>query len=179
MKLKTRLSKKIRLGFDLDGVIVDKPRLVPKSLLERLFKGSQKGLNYRFPGNGLEQVIRRLSHFYLFRPPLKGNIKVIRKIKRKRRTVLYLISSRYFFLEKETRIWLKKRKIDDLFDGFILNLKNEQPHLFKERMIKKLKLDYYFEDDPLIVGYLKSRIKKTRIFLVKNDGEEALLKLGD
>ena len=51
-------------------------------------------------------------------------------------------------------------------------MKNEQPHLFKEKMIKKLQLDYFFDDDPLSYDYLKNKIKSTKFYLVKGNDEE-------
>ncbi|NCO88386.1 hypothetical protein GW881_00520, partial [Candidatus Roizmanbacteria bacterium] len=37
------------------------------------------------------------------------------------------------------------------------NSKNEQPHIFKEKMIKKLNLDIYVEDNWDIVNYLEKK----------------------
>jgi len=155
--------KKIRLAFDLDGILVDKPPLIPKKLLERLFKGKQKGLHYRFPETKIEQSIRKISHFYLFRPPIKKNIILLKKLARNRKYDLYLVSSRYSFLEKETRAWLKKKKINQCFNQVILNLNNQQPHLFKEKQIEKFKIGIYLEDDPLITDYLEKNLPHVKV----------------
>jgi len=163
------VKKSLCLGFDLDGVLADKPPLIPKKWLEYLFRGSQKNrLHYRYPKTKLEIWIRKLSHFYLFRPPIKKNIEFIKKLKGQDYK-LYLISSRYSFLKKETMVWLKKRKLDNVFEKVFINKENEQPHLFKGKIIKKLGLDYYFEDDLQIVDYLKSKISQTRIKLINRD----------
>ena len=158
--------KIIRIGFDLDGVLVDKPPLIPKKWLEYLFRGrSKNGLHYRYPKTKLEIWIRKLSHFYLFRPPLKENIKFIKKLK-KQKHELYIISGRYSFLEKETKVWLKKRRLSSLFKKVFINLKGEQPYLFKERVIRQLKLDCYFEDDGDTVNFLRLKFRN-KIFWVK------------
>lgn len=167
---------KIRLGFDFDGVLVDKPPFIPQKFLEWLFKGGQEGLHYHFPQSQLAQTIRRFSHFYLLRPPLKKNIAFIKKLAQDKKYQLFLISSRYSFLEKETNTWLKKRGIINSFKEIYLNLKNNQPHLFKEKIIKDLKLDYYFEDDPLIANYLGQKLKKTRVCLIDSLDREELVK---
>lgn len=167
---------KKRVGFDLDGIIIDKPPLIPKKLIEWFFRGSQENLNYRFPKTKIEQLIRKFSHFYLFRPPIKKNIALIKKIHQQKKHDLYLVSSRYSFLQKETQFWLKKRKIDGLFEKIYLNTEDSQPHLFKEKKLKRLELDFYFEDDELIVDYLDRKLKNIQIFLVDDRGKHGLLK---
>ena len=159
--------KIIRIGFDLDGVIVGKPPLVPKGLIEFLVKKpANSSLHFRFPKSCLEQYARKFSHFYLFRPPLRQNINFINKKLNSKKYELYVVSGRYSFLTAETDRWLKKRGLGNLFKAVFINLGNEQPHLFKERIIKELNLDYFFEDDPDTVVYLGKKISRTKTFLV-------------
>jgi glycosyltransferase involved in cell wall biosynthesis/uncharacterized HAD superfamily protein len=161
--------KIIKIGFDLDGVIVGKPPLVPKGLIEFLTKKpANSSLHFRFPKSLFEQYVRKFSHFYLFRPPLQQNINFIKKLNSKKHE-LYVISGRYSFLTVETDRWLKKRGLGNFFKAVFINLGNEQPHLFKERIIKELNLDYFFEDDEEVVNYLKS--KGVSAFLIKKDGD--------
>ncbi|MFC1624811.1 hypothetical protein ACFL15_00305 [Patescibacteria group bacterium] len=169
--------KKIRVGLDFDGVIVNKPPLVSKKMIEKLFKGGKKGLHWRIPSSELEQFIRKLSHFYLFRPPFKKNLELVKELGEKENIEVYLITSRYSFLEKETYRWLKKRKINDVFSKYILNLKDQQPHIFKKEALKELNLDYYFDDDPLIVDFLGKEIKDLKVFYVTEDGDKNLRKV--
>jgi len=157
--------KKIKIAFDLDGVIIDKPPLVPKKLIEWLFRGFKKnGLHYRFPHSKIEQRIRKFSHYYLFRPPIKKNIEFIKKLAKEKKYELYVISGRYSFLKEETEKWLKKRKIDSIFKQVFINLSNEQPHLFKEKKLKEIKAEIFVDDDYLIVNYLTDKISDCRIF---------------
>lgn len=149
------METKIKVAFDLDGVIIDKPPLIPKGWLEWLFRGGKKnGLHYRFPKFKIEQAIRKLSHFYLLRPPIKQNLEFIKELAEDKKYELYIISGRYSFLEKETEVWLEKRKIKDLFKGVFLNLKDEQPHLFKEEVLKQVKPEVFVDDDGLLADYL-------------------------
>ncbi|MBU1132648.1 hypothetical protein KKG08_00025 [Patescibacteria group bacterium] len=168
---------KIRVGFDFDGVIVNKPPLISKKLVEKLFKGCRKGLHYRFPGFKIEQLIRKLSHFYLFRPPFRKNLELIKELGKKEGYELYLVTSRYSFLESETYNWIKKRGLNNIFSKYILNTKDEQPHIFKKETLKKLNLDYYFEDDPLIVKYLGEEVGRLKVLLVTKDGDKNLRKM--
>ena len=162
--------KNIKIAFDLDGVLADKPPLVPKALLEYLFRGGTKrDLHYRYPRARLEISLRKLSHFYLFRPPIKRNIALLRRVKEAGAKV-YLVSSRYSFLEKETKIWLKKRGLANIFEKVFLNLKDEQPHLFKEKVLRGIEPDFYLEDDQLVVDYLKRKIS-SRLILIKKGGK--------
>lgn len=158
-------AKNLKIAFDLDGVIVDKPPLVPKALLERLFKGGGSNkLHYHFPHSLLEQFIRKLSHFYILRPPIKNNISFIKEIAKNGQYELYVVSGRYSFLEKETETWLEKRKLKGLFKNIYLNKGNEQPHLFKEKILKEIKPDIFIDDDEAIVDYLCHKIKGSRIY---------------
>ena len=47
-------------------------------------------------------------------------------------------------------------------------MKNEQPHIYKERMIKKLKLEVFIDDDKPLLNYLKKRIKKVDLVYVSD-----------
>jgi hypothetical protein len=155
------------LAFDLDGVLINKPPFIPKKVLEYLFRGCKKnGLCYRFPSTKTEQLIRQLSHYYLLRPPIAENILFLQKLASQQKFQLYLISSRYSFLHSTTIYWLKKRQIKKLFTKIILNKKNEQPHLFKEKQLKKIKPKAYFEDDSAIAGYLGRKLTQIKVIQV-------------
>jgi hypothetical protein len=164
LKIKSGKKKITRIGFDFDGILVNKPPLMPKQILEFLFKGPGRDLHYRFPNLRAEQTIRQISHHYYFRPPIKKNLKLIKKIAGNKKHRLYLISSRYSFLKKQTHRWLKRNQVKNLFTEVFFNLEDEQPHLFKEKMIKKLKVDLYVDDDYLIVDYLTKKIPDVKIF---------------
>jgi hypothetical protein len=159
------MAKSVKIAFDLDGVIVDKPPLIPKKVLEWLFRGNVgHQLHYRFPGTKIEQIVRKLSHFYLLRPPIRENIAFVNEIARKPEYELYIVSGRYSFLKPETEKWLEKRKINHLFKMIYLNLTDDQPHLFKERKLKELKADIFVDDDEVLCDYLAQKLKATKIF---------------
>lgn len=157
----------IKIGIDLDGVIVDKPFFVPKKLIEWLFRAHHNhGKKYRIPKWPLEILIRKKSHHWLLRPPIKKNLEVLKKIIRQDLATVYIISGRYRFLNNETKAWFKKNKLEDLFKSAYINKKNLQPHLFKEKMVKKLGISHFFDDDPIVVHHLKAKIKRLNCYLV-------------
>lgn len=175
---------KIKIAFDLDGVIIDKPPLIPKKLIERLFRGgNHNGLHYRYPRSKLEQRIRKISHYYLFRPPIGKNIKFIKSLASENKYDLYIISGRFSFLKKETNIWLEKRKIKDLFRKIYINLDDEQPHLFKEQVLRELKPNVFIDDDWLLADYLAEKISPCKIYCFSLGGgickKAKLLKKGE
>ncbi|MGI5826000.1 MAG: hypothetical protein ACOX50_01155 [Patescibacteria group bacterium] len=159
------MNKKIKVAFDLDGVLVDKPPLISKAVIEWLFRGHKsQRLYYRFPTKKVEQLIRKASHFYLLRPPIGENIKFVQKLAQSDQYELYVVSGRYSFLKGETEQWLKKRKVKDCFRQIFINLENMQPHLFKEKILKQIKPDIFVDDDFLLVEYLKRKVKIDKMF---------------
>jgi len=168
------MDNKIKIAFDLDGVIIDKPPLIPKKLLEYLFRGNTdvNNLHYRYPKTKLEIVIRKISHFYLFRPPIKQNIDYIKNLAKNSKYELYIVSARYSFLKNETAYWLKKRGINHLFKKVVINLENKQPHLYKEELLKEIGPIVFVDDDWLLADYLVAKKIHTKIYCLpgRNSG---------
>lgn len=161
-------KKIIKVGVDLDGVIIGKPPFVPKEFIEWLYRSHKsKKLRYRYPGK-IEECIRWLSHIPLLRPPLIENIEALQIFKKNNNCRIVAISSRFKFLEGRTYAWFRKHNIEDLFDEVYLNLENDQPHFFKEKMLKTLRMDYLIDDDIRLVRYLKKNAHNTKILHMKN-----------
>ncbi|QQS39014.1 hypothetical protein IPM62_00130 [Candidatus Woesebacteria bacterium] len=157
---------KINIGIDLDGVIIDKPPIIPQKIIEWLYRSHKKRkLEYRFPKK-YEQYVRILSHHPLIRPPINTNIALIRKLAEDERYCVFAVSSRYSFLIKRTKQWINHYGINDLFEKIYLNENDDQPHVFKEAMINKLKIDILIDDDKALVNYLKRRFKNLRTVVV-------------
>lgn len=152
MKKKTS-QHSIHVGFDFDKVLVSYPPIIPDGLVDWLYKKKSKTLKYRFP-RSIEQKIRVVSHFPIFRHPIWQNIEIVEKLAQQNGHKLFLVSSRFGFLEKKTRNWLKKFPVDKHFQEVHFNFKNKQPHLFKNEMIKTLKINYFVDDDLDLLLYL-------------------------
>jgi len=166
-------QKKIKIAFDLDGVIIDKPPFIPKSLLEWLFRGGTGDIfSCRYPTCKVDQLLRKISHFYLFRPPIKKNITFLKKLSKNKQFEFFVISSRYSFLTNETKNWFQKREIDGLFKKIYLNTNDLKPYLFKEKILKELKPDIFIDDDKEIISYLKEKIPHVRFYYF--DGRSSL-----
>jgi len=164
-------KKKIKVGFDLDGVVINKPLFVPQFVIDLLVRGKKDHqLSYRYPSTNFEKEIRILSHNPIFRPPIKENIKLIQKLFKSNKYELYVVSSRYSFLENRTKEWFRFYENGKFFRKIYINTKNEQPHIYKEKMIKKLRLDIFIDDDAHLVNYLKENLAGVKIFHV-NEGD--------
>lgn len=154
----------MKIGFDLDRIFIDFPPFVPPQIINWLYKDHcQKELSYSIPKSPISKVIRRASHISPLRPPIKENIKTLLQILLKPDLKLYLISSRYQFLENLTYKLLHKYDLMTPFAKIFLNTSNEQPHLFKEKILKKLKLDLFIDDDLDLLRYLQTKNLKTKL----------------
>jgi hypothetical protein len=157
-----------KIGFDLDGIFIGPPLFVPKTIVEHIYKKSNKNLSYRIPGE-FEKKIRILSHYYLLRPPIKRNIKALMGLSKTENLSIFLISSRFSFLKSRTETWLKLRSITDLFKKMYFNYDNEQPHIFKDRIIKLEKIDKFVDDDLDLLIYLATNNPNVDFFWIGND----------
>ncbi len=163
------VQKTINIGIDLDGVIINKPPIIPKRLIEWLVKShTNHNKKYRFPKTELERQARIASHHYKLRPPLLKNLKVIKGLEKDFQ--IYFISSRYRFLNHQTKQWFKNYYPTFDYKKVNINLENEQPHLFKEKMIKKLKINYFLEDDPRTINHLRNKTT-CPVIRIKKDGQ--------
>ncbi len=154
----------MNIGFDLDKIFINFPPLVPTGIIDWFYKGKPNGpLKYRIPGKA-EQIIRIFSHYPLFRPPIAKNMNYIKNLALTNTNKYYLISSRFSFLEKRTAAIIKRYKFDKIFNAMYFNYLNNQPHLFKNEVIKKLDLDMYVDDDLQLLKYLINKNQKTKFF---------------
>lgn len=160
------------IGFDFDKVFINYPPLIPDRLVDILYKGrffkkpKKNQLSYKFPGM-LEKQIRIFSHNHYFRTPIKANISALRKISNKKNIDTYLVSSRYGFLRKQTTDILKRYGLEEYFKNVYFNFEDKQPHLFKEELINKLKIEKYIDDDLDLAIFLAKRIPKIDVYWLK------------
>jgi hypothetical protein len=165
----------MNIGFDLDKVFIDYPPFVSPSFIDKLYKKKDNGmLIYRIPKYP-EQLLRNVSHIPILRPAIKNNLEFLRNISKKDNK-LYLISSRFKFLEKRTEKLIKRYQLDKIFDEMYFNYENLQPHIFKNQVIKKLDLDIYVDDDLSLIRHVARENAKTRFFWLnqlKKDGDLA------
>lgn len=166
----------MNIGFDLDKIFINFPPLIPEKIIDYLYKeGGNRVLKYRMPSK-LEQVIRILSHHPIFRQPIKENLNYVRNLATAKKDKYYLVSSRFGFLKKRTSDLIKRFKFDKIFDAMYFNYDNKQPHLFKNEIINKLRLDMFIDDDFQLLNYLVEKNPKTKFFWLNNKISKPLKK---
>ena len=105
--------------------------------------------------------------------PAKG-VDLLKKLVNDEKIEAHLVTARYSFLDDHLYNWLDKYNLRTIFKTITLNNEDEQPHLFKEKIIKKYKLDIFIEDNFDIVKYLaqnsklKTQNSTLRIFWIYN-----------
>lgn len=160
------MSKVVRIGLDFDGVVVYDPvriiRAPVKWFKKRVLKKSK--LSFFVPKNEWQKWLWKVV-FSSSILPARG-IKLLKQMSENSCIELYLITGRFDFLESHLEKWLVKYGLDKVFESVMVN-RNEQPHLFKERVINELNLDYFVEDNLDVVLYLKKKVK-AKIFWIYN-----------
>ncbi|GAB4219722.1 MAG: hypothetical protein Fur009_7190 [Candidatus Microgenomates bacterium] len=170
-------NKVIKVGFDLDGVLLYNPARIARPIiyfLKKIFL-KRKIDKFYYPKNKFEKFIWLLLHKSSFFP--QSGIDEIKKLIKNKKIKAYVISARYESLKDDFLLWKKKIDPEDLFSGWYYNEKDEQPYEFKAKMIKKLNLDIFVEDNWDIVKKLKVnhvrrgqklKVKKIKIFWIYN-----------
>lgn len=167
------IKRVLKIGLDFDGVVAYNPfRIVraPVTFFKRNILGIRK-LQFWYPKARWQQLFWIMLHeSSVF--PAKGT-ELLKQLVKEKRIEAHLITARYSFLDDHLYNWLEKHKLERLFKTINLNRDDEQPHLFKEKIILKYKLDYYIEDNWDIVKYLsqlrtKNQELRTKIYWIYN-----------
>jgi hypothetical protein len=166
----------MNVGFDLDKIFINTPPFVPSKIIDFFYKEKvDHKLRYRIPSR-LEQILRIISHYPLFRQPIAENMNFINKLALAKKNKYYLISSRFGFLKKRTDTLIKKCRFDKIFNDMYFNYDNKQPHEFKNEIIKKLDLDILVDDDLQLLEYLTDKNPKTKFFWLNEKVSKPLKK---
>lgn len=170
---KKPIATPLKVGFDLDGVLLYNPartiRPVVTFVKRRIFKRHKT--TFYFPKGRWRQALFRLFHKTSFMTA--PGLETLRILTREGKIEAYLITARFDFLKKDLDHWLNKINADEIFTGIYHNANNEQPHQFKQKMLQKLNLDLYVEDNWDIVRHLaqsspQSTTKATQIVWISN-----------
>lgn len=154
----------MKIGFDLDKVFINTPPLVPNAVINKFYKQRDNGiLLYRIPSTP-EQLFRKAIHTPILRQPIKQNLAFLKALAKEKKHNLYLISSRFKFLESETQQLVKRYQLDTIFDKLYFNYDNKQPHEFKNEILCQLKLDIFVDDDLSLVRYVAKDNPQTKFF---------------
>jgi uncharacterized HAD superfamily protein len=157
--------KIIRVGFDLDGVLLYNPARIVRPIISLMKKKKvlidRDELEFYVPKPGLGQFFWELFHKSSM--CLAPGFKQIEQLKNQQLIEPYLITGRFAHLKKDYLKWKRKMKADQLFAACYMNNHDEQPHLFKERMIKELNLDFFIEDNWDIVQHLNQNLGQKQV----------------
>jgi hypothetical protein len=162
-------KQKIKIGFDMDGVILENPSRVFRSLISRSKKAHlfpRKELEFFHPTSKLGKFLWLLVHKSSFR--LADGFTNLEKLASQGNLEIYIVSARFACLQSDTAKWRKIINRNNIFKAIYFNDHDEQPHFFKERMVRQLDLDYFVEDNWDVVNYLSSQQKKTQIWWLSN-----------
>jgi hypothetical protein len=155
------MVNKLRVGFDLDGVLLYNPARIVRPIIAQLKKKqiafNRRELEFYVPQPGPQQLFWELLHKSSM--CLAPGFKQLVKLKEEGAIEPYLITGRFGHLQANFENWKKKMQADEVFVNCYMNGKNEQPHLFKERLIKELQLDVFVEDNWDIVRYLDEQCR--------------------
>lgn len=162
------MKKKIIVGLDFDGVVAYNPaRLarLPISLVKKHILHTHD-VTFFVPKTPLQRSLWALAHeSSLF--PAKGAA-MLRMLTSERIIEAHLVTSRFAFLQPNLEAFLKRWNLLSCFTSITLNTKEEQAHMYKERIIRKLKFDHYVEDNWDIVSHLDASHLKTDIHWIYN-----------
>ncbi|KKP68269.1 MAG: hypothetical protein UR63_C0004G0007 [Candidatus Roizmanbacteria bacterium GW2011_GWC2_35_12] len=164
------MKKKLKIGFDLDGVILYNPirfvRRIAKAFkfLKPVLLHQEKNPFY-FPKTKLEIFLFTLLHKSSFK--IDRSLPEINKLVKAKKIEAYIVTGRYSFLKKDFDNWIKIINKDKIFKDIYQNTKDLQPNEFKIKMIKKLNLDVYVEDNYDIIERLNNHTK-AKIYWITN-----------
>jgi len=159
-------SKKIKVGFDFDGVIFYNATRNVRGLIyfvKRYFLGIRKTKFY-LPKTKNPWVIKLVT--FLHKSSYKPNkgFELFLQLLKNPKYEVYIITARMSFMKQDIYHLLSKYSTDGI-KQIIQNQKDEQPHLYKERNLKQLNLDYYFDDNWDIVEHLAKKTKAKIIWI--------------
>lgn len=161
-------SHPLRVGFDFDGVILYNPLRVIRPLmaylkLKKVVKRDQ--LVFFTPHTSWQSAVWWLAHqSSLF--PAQG-LRELRPLIATGQIEAHLITGRYPQLAADVHRKLRLFGLTDIFTSVNTMPTVQQPHMFKEEMIRHLKLDIFVEDNYDIAAYLTGK-STAELFWVSN-----------
>lgn len=168
-------NETIKIGFDMDGVILFNPSRVFRNLISRTKKAHlfpRKELEFYHPNSKLENFLWLMIHKSSFK--LADGFTDLEALAQQNKLEFYVVSARFLCLESDTKRWKKIINHNNIFKEIYFNNDDEQPHFFKKRMIEKLNLDYFVEDNWDVASYLARSQKRVQIWWLSNFLDKAI-----
>lgn len=149
----------VYVGFDMDGVLLYNPLRILRPIVVAVKKYILKRKTNKFylPKTPIEKFLWLIAHKSSF--IMAPGIEDIKDLIRQEKIKAYIITSRYSMLKNDCTYWFNTINKERLFEACYYNEGDEQPYLFKEKMIKKLNLDYFVDDNWDIVCHVNEQLK--------------------
>jgi hypothetical protein len=143
----------IKIGFDFDGVLYYNPIKAVRPFIYFVKKYVFKINKTKFyiPKNNRLKYIVAFLHRSSIMPNFGFN--AFLQLLNNPKYEVYIITARLSFIKNDIKCLLKNYDLKNVKE-IIQNTTDIQPHIYKEKVIKKLKLDYYIEDNWDIVKHL-------------------------
>lgn len=150
-------TKPLKVGFDFDGVLLYNPTRIVRApvVLFKHFFMPRREKKFTIPKGRIAKFAWKMAHLSSFM--IAPGLSEIERLVRAGKIEAHIITARFDFLEHDFKKKLQSVNKSGIFTSAHFNKKNEQPHLFKERMINELKLDAFVEDNYDIVNYLSKK----------------------
>lgn len=162
------MARSLKVGFDLDGVILYNPARIIRPLMASFKKLvlKKKKLRFYVPKTNWEKQLWHLFHkSSLFLAPGFHRIEEMVKAKK---IEAYIITARYNFLKDDFHTWVQKMGAHTYCVAYHHNESDNQPHLYKEEMVRRYDLDVFVEDNLDIVLHLKKTFPEKEIIWIYN-----------
>ena len=162
------MAKPIVVGLDFDGVVAYNPARLARHPIS-LFKEHVLGIkevSFFVPKTGLQRAVWSLVHESSMFP--SAGASALRRLVTDGTIEAHLVTSRFGFLEPNLKRFLERWHLSDTFASIAVNRREEQPHRFKERILRTKKFTYYIEDNWDIVAYLTAQKLPTEIHWIYN-----------
>ena len=159
-----RDKTKIKVGFDFDGVIFYNSARNLRAYIyfvKRYLLGIKKTKFY-LPKHGFAQKIAFFLHKSSHRP--NTGFEDFLELTKNPKYEVYIITARMSFMKDNIHDLLKNYDLKGV-KKIIQNHGDQQPHLYKAKLIKELKLDYFVEDNWDIVKHLDKQTQAKVIWI--------------
>lgn len=160
--LRSNPVRPVRVGFDLDGVLLYNPVRIFRPIItwvKRVVLGRKKTKFFVPQTYWQQQIFIWLHRTSLWVAPGLDEIKAL-----KAAGVIepYLVTARFNFLKGDLDEWLERMKADEIFTEILYNQANEQPFTFKAKQIERLQLEIFVEDNWDVVQKIQELVGEKR-----------------
>lgn len=160
-------NKPIQVGIDFDGVLAYNPFRVaraPVAFVKKHILGATS-THFYIPKTSVEKTIWTILHESSIFPAV--GVGLLEELVHTKQIEAHLVTARYSFLQDNLYKWLQYHNLEHIFSSITINKNDEQPHVYKTRVINEMKFDYFIEDNWDIVNHA-IRQSDTKVLWIYN-----------